>query len=579
VRKLLVLVVVLLAIAGSAAASSWAVLPASPPPCGLPNVQPMWIDYADGQVPFWQQIFAHPGIVAAASKLIVPPQLRAAGAQTVYFDLDLNNRVGTPSAPANPALMVSRADSFYNAAVASTGCATPFIAENELSGAQTPTPWTPTITQYRSNISAFLGELAAKGARPFLLLSQAPYTQGDAGLWFQQIAQVADLVPEVYFSGKAISALTPTAAAKKLRATMRTRVEQLASINIPSQRIGMMLTFSSTPGAGGREGLQPLSAWLNVVQEEVAAAKDVSSELKLATIWSWGWATFNAAGADPDKATVACVYLWARDPTLCDAPSLAGANLTTAPVASAAPGKGQLCVLGTTPISANDVTELTAVTGDRDVAFSAAFQRLMLVKAAPLANGAVAAAESEIINDRFAGDRASYVAALKADHATMNIGRDVLGDQLRQQAVEATLRTAAPTAAQVASFYSSYAGQPARTVKAAKSLSWLGSSSGVALQVNAPANLFTLPTGGSATVDGVAVTAVGPTISLAAIPLVTAQNSIRAALTELARGVAFDSWLVKGEAAAAGNLSCSHDKLPDAAPVDLTDYLPFLSLG
>jgi len=41
----------------------------------------------------------------------------------------------------------------------------------------------------------------------------------------------------------------------------------------------------------------------------------------------------------------------------------------------------------------------------------------------------------------------------------------------------------------------------------------------------------------------------GPTISLAAIPLVTAQNSIRAALTELARGVAFDSWLVKGEAA------------------------------
>jgi len=97
--------------------------------------------------------------------------------------------------------------------------------------------------------------------------------------------------------------------------------------------------------------------------------------------------------------------------------------------------------------------------------------------------------------------------------------------------------------------------------------------------VNAPANLFTLPTGGSATVDGVAVTAVGPTISLAAIPLVTAQNSIQAALTELARGVAFDSWLVQGEAAAAGNLSCSHDKLPDAAPVDLTDYLPFLSLG
>lgn len=539
----------------------------------------MWIDYADGQVPFWQQIFAHPGIVAAASKLVVPPQLRAAGAQTVYFDLDLNNRVGTPSAPADPSLMISRADSFYNAAVASTGCSTPFIAENELSGAQTPTPWTPTITQYRTNISAFLGELAAKGARPFLLLSQAPYTQGDAGLWFQQIAQVADLVPEVYFSGKAIAALSPAAAAKKLRATMRTRVEQLASIRIPSQRIGMMLTFSSTPGSGGREGLQPLSSWLNVVQEEVAAAKDVSAELKLATIWSWGWATFNAAGADPDKVTVACVYLWARDPSLCDAPSMAGANLVAPAATSTTPTKGQLCVLGTTPISANDVTELTAVTGDRDVAFSAAFQRLMLVKSAPLANGAVAAAEREIINDRFAGDRTAYVAALKAAHATVNIGRDVIGDQLRQEEVEAKLRTAQPTAAQIASFYASYGGEPARTVKAAKTLPWLGSASGVALEVNAPANLFTLPTGGAATVDGVSVTAVGPTISLAAIPLVTAQSSIRTALTALARGVAFDSWLVKGEAAAESNLSCSHDKLPDAAPVDLTDYLPFLSLG
>ncbi len=573
------LLLVLLAIGGSTAGSAAADLPASPPPCGLPDVQPMWIDYADGQVPFWQQIFAHPGIVAAASKLIVPPLLRAGGAQTVYFDLDLNNRVGTPSNPADQSLMVARADSFYNSVVASTGCSTPYIAENELSGVQTPSPWTPTITQYRTNISAFFSELAAKGARPFLLLPQAPYTQGDAGAWLQQIAQVADLVPEVYFNGRMIGALSPTAAALKLRATMRTRMEQLLAIRIPPQRIGMMLTFSSTPGAGGREGLQPLSAWLNVVQEEVAAAKDISAELHIATIWSWGWATFNAAGADPDKATVACVYLWARDPTLCDAPSMAGANLTTAPVASAAPAKGQLCVLGATPILANDVTELTAVTGDRDVAFSAAFQRLMLVKAAPLANGAVAAAEREIIDDRFAGNRASYVAALNAAHATVNIARDVIGDQLRQQEVEATLRTAAPTTAQIASFYASYGSEPARTVKAAKSLSWLGSASGVALQVNAPESLFTLPTGSAATVDGVSVTALGPTVSLAAIPLVTAQNSIRAALSQLARGVAFDAWLVKGEAAAAGNLSCSHDKLPDAAPVDLTDYLPFLSLG
>ena len=62
-----------------------------------------------------------------------------------------------------------------------------------------------------------------------------------------------------------------------------------------------MLTFSSTPHAGGREGLQPLSKWLDVVKWEALAAKQVASELQLASVWSWGWAAFNPAGNDPDK--------------------------------------------------------------------------------------------------------------------------------------------------------------------------------------------------------------------------------------------------------------------------------------
>src|SRR5207237_145869 len=73
-----------------------------PLPCGLPQAAPLWVDYADGMVPFWSTVFAHPGVVGAASNEIVPPQLRAKGAQTVYFDLYLNKRVGTPSSPADP---------------------------------------------------------------------------------------------------------------------------------------------------------------------------------------------------------------------------------------------------------------------------------------------------------------------------------------------------------------------------------------------------------------------------------------------------------------------------------------------
>ena len=85
-----------------------------PLPCGLPQTAPLWVDYADGMVPFWSTIFARPGIVGAASNFIVPPQLRAKGAKTVYFDLYLNNRVGTPSKPADPTTIQGRADKLFD---------------------------------------------------------------------------------------------------------------------------------------------------------------------------------------------------------------------------------------------------------------------------------------------------------------------------------------------------------------------------------------------------------------------------------------------------------------------------------
>ena len=65
-------------------------------PCGLPEQQPLWVDFADGSVPFWSTVFARPGIVGAAANLIVPPQLRAAGAKTIAFDLNFHTRMGSP---------------------------------------------------------------------------------------------------------------------------------------------------------------------------------------------------------------------------------------------------------------------------------------------------------------------------------------------------------------------------------------------------------------------------------------------------------------------------------------------------
>jgi hypothetical protein len=132
-------------------------------------------------------------VIAVASGTDVPQQIRAAGAATVLFDLNLNKRVGTTTSRADPSLIDARARSFFDYAVSVTGCATPTIAENELAGAQTPTPWTPNNAQYRANVLQFLTDLANLGATPLLSIANPPYTGGDATLWWQQVSKVAIL--------------------------------------------------------------------------------------------------------------------------------------------------------------------------------------------------------------------------------------------------------------------------------------------------------------------------------------------------------------------------------------------------
>ena len=68
--------------------------------------------------------------------------------------------------PADPALIETRADRLYDFAVSVTGCQTPWIALNELFGAQTPTPWTTTTAQYRANTLALVRRLKERGAFP-----------------------------------------------------------------------------------------------------------------------------------------------------------------------------------------------------------------------------------------------------------------------------------------------------------------------------------------------------------------------------------------------------------------------------
>lgn len=555
---------------------------ADPPPlaCGLPQTAPLWVDYADGGVPFWSTIFARPGIVAAASSTIVPPQLRAKGAQTVYFDLYLNHRVGTPSKPADPSTIQARADKLFAAAVTSTGCAQPVIAENELFGAQLPTPWTATTALYRANVLAYLQRLAQLGARPFLLLSNRPYTHDQgADDWWRAVAAVSDLVPEVYFSGPSVSKQGAVAGSRRLRTTLRLRMEDLIQIGIPTSRLGVMLTFSSTPHAGGREGLA-LPQWLDVVKWEELAVNQISSELHLASVWSWGWAAFNPAGNDPDKPKAACTWLWTRDHSLCGAPALAGTALDPSLEVGVTLPAGTLCLLGTTKLLASDVAAISRLTGDRDVAFSAEYEHAVLVAARPVSGAELALAERNTILDHFGGSRQAYLAGLANTHVTHTLAREILADEIRRLAVEATLRVPAPTSLQLRNWYGTYAAAKARAVRAAAPMTWLGGArTGIALQGAAPGRLFDLLPGQSVKVGGVKVTALGETAPLGAYPYAVALPAVRHALVAQERLGAFATWARRRQNQSLGQLACQHDKLPRPATIDLTGWVPFLSLG
>jgi hypothetical protein len=170
----------------------------------LPESKPLWIDYSEGSVGFRDAVFARPGIVAATSGVAVPQTLRNGGARTVYWHMKLGALVGTTTAPADPATISAAAEKLFDAAATSSGCSTPLIALDELNGASTTTPWTTTNARYRQNVLDLLRALQSRGARPFLLVNPLPYTGGDAVDWWRQVAQVADIVPEVYFNAPAV---------------------------------------------------------------------------------------------------------------------------------------------------------------------------------------------------------------------------------------------------------------------------------------------------------------------------------------------------------------------------------------
>jgi hypothetical protein len=530
----------------SLAAAATLVIPghAAAAPCP-PLGTPFWADYAGHHAP----IVPRPGLVLVVSSgTEIPAQMRAAGAKTLFYDLNFNRRVGTPSAPYDPATMVERADRLYDYVVPIVGCDTPVIALNELFGAQTATPWSATNAQYRANVIALVRQLAARGARPYISIANPPYMGGEAADWWREASRHAVLLRQVFFtspSARGLHKMGALRASRSMRNSMRSLVRRFAEIGVPPSRVALELKFHSGPTLGGRAGLKPREAWFEIVKWQALAAKHIAREQKVDSIWSWGWATFSQAGEDPDKAAAACVWLWTRDASLCDAPAAAGPRFNTSRTeGQLVLPRGVRCSFLEGNLTASAAGRLARVTRDLNAARSALLERIVLRGHVPLAPHAVETAERALIRMRYGGSVRRYLRALRGARATRAEARLVIGDELRRRIVESRFRVRAPRAREVARFYAAHPFVPLAEVEAVPLAPW---------QARPRA-----------------------TLALGALPLPQVRPAIAAALEAWSRDHAYTAWLVKKERAALDHATCVRDELPQVERVDLGAFLPFL---
>ncbi len=552
--------------------------------CDLPNKTPLWIDFADGSVPYWP-MFARPGVIAAAANFIFPPQIRALGAKTIYWEMNFRQRVGTPTNPKEPAVVTDWADRVFYRAVASSACATPWIALNEMWGSNLPAPWSPTNAQYRQNVISFVKRLRQLGAHPFLLLSTRPFTDGETVDWWREAALYTDFVREIYFSAPQIHRQGAVLGSRTLRNAFRQGITDLTEIGIPPSKIGIFLGFHTNPGRGGRERLQPASAWFNHVKLQVQAAKQVSREIPFATIWSWGWGEWTATDRDPDKPAAACVYLWTRDPNLCAGPVMAGLGFDDRlTVGQLNVSPGAQCTTPWGPLRNRELAGVARVTGDREVAYTSLFARLVLKGYVKVKRKELRAAERAIVRYRFGGSGAAYRSALARAGASRSIALGVIADELRQAWIQRRFQVRARSGGEISSYRESYSDTPARLVETDRAQWWLGRRTrGVAIKGLAPDAVFGIPARRFVTLktrDGdLRIRALGPTAPLGAFSIRSATAAIQAALVRISQEQVFDNWLMRRERSALAATTCRRDWLPAVGPMELATELPFLALA
>lgn len=543
---------------------------ADPGPCPvLAPTGPLPVEFSDGSVSFRQAVFARPGVTVASTGNSVSKALRDAGASTGYWEMNLPSLAGTPSAPADPAGMDAVAAAEVQKAQAATACPNPIIALNELLGSEAPGPLPANAQRYRDAVLALMRGLAADGATPFLLVPRR-FTVTGTEDWWRQVGQVGWLVPEAYTPATSLWSIgNPFLISRQIRVGLREWVGRLSALGIPASRIGLMLGFQSGDSQGGRAGLQPTAAWLEIVKLQSQAGIVVGRELGLSTVWSWGWGTFASPGsADLDKQAAACTYLWARDPALCDAPALGVPGFDpdlTAGTVQLAPTTQ--CSYDGSSFATAELTALTNAGISRAGALTALLERSLVRVKARIGPTALLRAERSVIAGQFEGRRGTYRQFLQSEGATPAVARDAIRDQLLEAKVARGLRVAPITTGDVKAYIKAHAGMRTRLVETTRSVTWLvGRKQGVALPGLAPPAVLAASPGTTVFIhaaDGpVRVTVLGARVRLPEQPTRQARLAVRALILSEARRTALRDWLSGAEQAAVDTALCQADDVP-----------------
>jgi sarcosine oxidase gamma subunit len=530
---------------------------------------PLPVEFSDGSVAFRQAVFARPGITVASTGNAVAKAQRDAGASTGFWEMNLPGLAGTPTSPADPAGMDLVAAGEVQKAQASTGCPNPIIALNELLGSDVAGPLPAAAQRYRDAVLGLMRALAADGATPFLLVPRR-FTVTGTEDWWRQVGQVGWLVPEAYTPATSLWSIgNPFLISRELRVGFREWVNRLTGLGIPASRVGLMLGFQSGDSQGGRAGLQPTAAWLEIVKLESQAGLIVARELGLSTLWSWGWGTFATAGsADADKQAAACTYLWARDNTLCDAPALGvpgfDPDLTAGTVQLAATTQ---CSYAGGSFGTAELTALTDAGVSRAGALTALLERSLARAKTTIGPTALLRAERSVIAGQFDGQRGTYRQFLQSEGATPAVARDAIRDQLLESKIARGLHVAPIATADVKAYIKAHAGTRTRSVETLRPVTWLvGQKQGVALPGLAPQAVLAASADTTVLVhaaDGpVRVRVLGARVRLPKQPLRQARLAVRALILAESRRTALRDWLAGVEQAAVDTALCQADDVP-----------------